>query len=111
MSVLNEKSKVTLELKALVGLVVGIISIAGIWFSLTAEISQLKVDILRMEDDVLLNDEFRIKWPRGEMGSLPADSKQDLQIHYLEQQVGDLVDRVHQLEIDVTKLQEQSKTK
>lgn len=111
MSGLNEKSKVTLELKALVGLVVGIISIAGIWFSLTAEISQLKVDILRMEDDVLLNDEFRIKWPRGEMGSLPADSKQDLQIHYLEQQVGDLIDRVHQLEIDVTKLQEQSKTK
>lgn len=111
MSGLNETSKVTLELKALVGLVVGIISIAGIWFSLTAEISQLKVDILRMEDDVLLNDEFRIKWPRGEMGSLPADSKQDLQIHYLEEQVGDLIDRVHQLEIDVTKLQEQSKTK
>lgn len=111
MSGLNETSKVTLELKALVGLVVGIISIAGIWFSLTAEISQLKVDILRMEDDVLLNDEFRIKWPRGEMGSLPADSKQDLQIQYLEEQVGDLIDRVHQLEIDVTKLQEQSKTK
>ena len=111
MSGLNEKSKVTLELKALVGLVVGIISIAGIWFSLTAEISQLKVDILRMEDDVLLNDEFRIKWPRGEMGSLPADAKQDLQSHYIEEQVGDLIDRVHQLEIDVTKLQEQSKTK
>jgi hypothetical protein len=111
MSGLNEKSKVTLELKALVGLVVGIVSIAGIWFSLTAEISQLKVDILRMEDDVLLNDEFRIKWPRGEMGSLPADAKQDLQLHYLEEQVGDLIDRVHQLEIDVTKLQEQSKTK
>ena len=111
MSGLNEKSKVTLELKALVGLVVGIVSIVGIWFSLTAEISQLKVDILRMEDDVLLNDEFRIKWPRGEMGSLPADAKQDLQLHYLEEQVGDLIDRVHQLEIDVTKLQEQSKTK
>lgn len=111
MAGLNEKSKVTLELKALVGLVAGIISIAGIWFSLTAEISQLKVDILRMEDDVLLNDEFRIKWPRGEMGSLPADAKQDLQIHYLEEQVGDLLNRVHQLEIDLTKLQEQSKSK
>ena len=109
MSGLNEKSKVTLELKALVGLVVGIISIAGIWFSLTAEISQVQVDILRMQDDVLLNDEFRIKWPRGEMGSLPADSKQDLQIHYLEQQVGDLVNRVHELEIDLTKLQEHTK--
>ena len=106
MTGLNEKSKVTLELKALVGLVVGIITVAGIWFSLTAEISQLKVDILRMEDDVLLNDEFRIKWPRGEMGSLPADAKQDLQLHYLEEQVGDLIDRVHDLEIKVTKLEE-----
>ena len=111
MASLNENSKVTLELKALIGLVVGIISIAGIWFSLTAEISQLKVETLRMKDDVLLNDEFRIKWPRGEMGSLPADAKQDLQIHYIELQVSDLVDRVHQLEIEVTKLQEQSKTK
>ena len=109
MSGLNEKSKVTLEIKALVGLVAGIISIAGIWFSLTAEISQVQVDILRMQDDVLLNDEFRIKWPRGEMGSLPADSKQDLQIHYLEQQVSDLVSRVHELEIDLTKLQEHTK--
>ena len=109
MSGLNEKSKVTLEIKALVGLVAGIISIAGIWFSLTAEISQVQVDILRMQDDVLLNDEFRIKWPRGEMGSLPADSKQDLQIHYLEQQVDDLVSRVHELEIDLTKLQEHTK--
>ena len=106
MAGLNEKSKVTLELKALVGLVVGIITVAGIWFSLTAEISQLKVDILRMEDDVLLNDEFRIKWPRGEMGSLPADAKQDLQLYYLEEQVDNLIDRVHELEIKVTKLEE-----
>jgi len=106
MAGLSEKSKVTLELKALIGLVVSIITVAGIWFSLTAEISQLKVDILRMEDDVLLNDEFRIKWPRGEMGALPADAKQDLQLHYLEEQVGDLIDRVHDLEIKVTKLEE-----
>jgi hypothetical protein len=109
MNPLSEKSQIKLDVKTLIGLIVGIVSIAGIWFSLTAEISQLKVDILRMKDDVILNDEFRIKWPRGEMGSLPADSKQDLQIHYLENQVGDLIDRVHDLEIKVTKLEEKSK--
>ena len=109
MNPLSEKSQIKLDVKTLIGLIVGIVSIAGIWFSLTAEISQLKVDILRMEDDVILNDEFRIKGPRGEMGSLPADSKQDLQIHYLENQVGDLIDRVHDLEIKVTKLEEKSK--
>jgi len=29
-----------------------------------------------MEQDVEQNTEFRIKWPRGQMGSLPADSEQ-----------------------------------
>ena len=30
----------------------------------------------RIENEVTKNSEFRIKWPRGEMGSLPADSEQ-----------------------------------
>jgi hypothetical protein len=29
-----------------------------------------------METDVIENTEFRIKWPRGQLGSLPADSEQ-----------------------------------
>lgn len=106
---LSEKSEVKLDIKTLISLVIGIVTIASIWFSLTAEISQLKVDLVRMQDDVILNDEFRIKWPRGEMGSLPADAKQDLQIEYVENQVNDLVERVHELEIKVTKLEEKIK--
>ena len=34
---LSEKSKVSLDVKAIVGAVAGIISIAGVWFTLTAE--------------------------------------------------------------------------
>lgn len=96
---LDEKSKVQLDIKTLIGLIAGIISIAGIWFSLTAEISQLKVEVLRMQDDVILNDEFRVKWPRGEMGSIPADAKQDLQLDYLEKEVDQLRLKVRDLEI------------
>ena len=74
---INESSKVQLDVKSLIGIVVGIISLAGIWFTLTAEISQLQLDVVRMQDDVGLNHEFRVKWPRGEMGALPDDAKQD----------------------------------
>lgn len=109
MNNLSEKSEVKLDIKTLISLIIGIVTVASIWFSLTAEISQLKVEVLRMKDDVVLNDEFRIKWPRGEMGSLPADAKQDLQIEYVENQVNDLVNRVHELEIKVTKLEEKIK--
>jgi len=36
-----------------------------------------------MSSDVEMNTEFRIKWPRGEMGSLPADSEQFMLIEHL----------------------------
>jgi hypothetical protein len=99
----SEKSKVSLDIKAVVGAVAGIISIASVWFTLTAEIAQLQLDIVRMQDAVELNEEFRIKWPRGEMGALPDDAKQDLKIMYLQEDVDQLKYVVKALEIDNAK--------
>tara|TARA_B100000900_G_C20334328_1_gene615485 strand:+ start:313 stop:636 length:324 start_codon:yes stop_codon:yes gene_type:complete len=96
---LSQDSKVSLDIKALVGMVIGIVSIAGVWFSLTAEIAQLQLNVVRMEDAVHLNEEFRIKWPRGEMGALPDDAKQDLKILYLQSEVEELRKIVKELEI------------
>ena len=103
MAELSEKSKVQLDVKALIGMVVGVISIAGVWFTLTAEIAQLQLDVVRMHDAVELNEEFRIKWPRGEMGALPDDAKQDLKIEYLQKEVEQLKGVVKELEIENAK--------
>ena len=46
--------------------------------------------LVRMQDAVKLNEEFRVKWPRGEMGALPDDAKQDLKIIYLQDDVNQL---------------------
>ena len=99
----SEKSKVSLDIKAVIGAVAGIISLASVWFTLTAEIAQLKLDIIRMQDAVELNEEFRIKWPRGEIGALPDDAKQDLKIMYLQEDVDQLKYVVKALEIDNAK--------
>ena len=48
-----------------------------------ARINTLEMEILRLQHEVELNSEFRIKWPRGEMGSLPADSEQFMMIEDL----------------------------
>ncbi len=100
---LSENSTVSLDIKAVVGAVIGIVSIAGVWFTLTAEIAQLQLDVIRMQDAVELNEEFRIKWPRGEMGALPDDAKQDLRISYLQEDVEQLKYVVKALEIDNAK--------
>ena len=44
------------------------------------------IDIIRT-NEVALNTDFRIRWPRGEMGALPADQQQDLLIEFLSSQV------------------------
>ena len=40
-----------------------------------------------MGADVEKNTEFRIKWPRGEMGALPADQSKDMLIEFMAKQV------------------------
>lgn len=100
---ISEASKINLDIKSLVSIIVGIVSLAGIWFTLTASIAQLQLDVYRMQEHVELNDEFRTKWPRGEMGALPDDAKQDLRILYLQKEVDYLRTVVKDLEINQAK--------
>ena len=48
-------------------------------------ISDLENDVIRMMTEVGANSEFRVKWPRGELGSLPDDAEQNLRLGYLEE--------------------------
>ena len=80
----QQNTQFQLDLKTLIGLLSGFISIAGVYFTLTSEIAQLQIDNIRVQASVLLNEEFRIKWPRGELGALPDDARQDLRIEYLQ---------------------------
>ena len=103
MAELSEKSEVKLDIKTLIGIIIGIVSVAGIWFDLTGKISVIEGTLVRLEYNQTLNDEFRIKWPRGEMGALPDDAKQDLRIEYLQKEVEELRKTVKELEIENAK--------
>ena len=47
-----------------------------------------------IEADLEQNTEFRIKWPRGEAGSLPADSEQFMLIEHLSEQLAKLQEQI-----------------
>lgn len=94
----TQTSKISLDVKTLVGIVVGILGIAAVYFTLQSKISQLQLDVIRMQDTTTMNTEFRVKWPRGELGALPDDAKQDLRIEYLQEDVKELQDKVKEME-------------
>ena len=57
----------------------------GTWayFGLIETQNKLLTKVELMSSDLEMNTEFRIKWPRGQLGSLPADSEQFMMIEDL----------------------------
>ena len=95
---LSESGKVNLDIKSLVGIVAMLLSIASVYFTLQGKITQLELDVVRMQDTSQMNTEFRIKWPRGELGALPDDAVQDINIEYLQEEIEDLEEVLEDLE-------------
>ena len=84
---INEETKVSTDLKSLIGIIAGVA--VGVWayFGIIETQNQLTNRLELMEKDLTENTEFRIKWPRGQLGSLPADSEQFMLIEDLYKQV------------------------
>ena len=79
----SENTKVSTDLKTILSIVAGVA--VGVWayFGLHESLNATKTKVELMSKDLEENTEFRIKWPRGEMGSLPADSEQFMMIEDL----------------------------
>lgn len=99
MSELNENStaKVQLAFAAKVIALVG--SLVWGYSVIVNRLNTIENDIIRMQHEVELNSEFRIKWPRGEIGALPADATQDMNIEHLKSRVNKLDEHVDKLRL------------
>ena len=64
-------------------------------------LNTIEMDIARIQHELSLNSEFRIKWPRGEIGALPADATQDMNIEHLKTRVNKLDEHVDKLRYGV----------
>ena len=80
---LKENTAVSTDLKTILGIVAGVA--VGVWayFGIVEQLNKHDTRLELMEKDLEENTEFRIKWPRGEMGSLPADSEQFMMLEDL----------------------------
>jgi len=66
----------------------------GVWafFGIQERLNTLETRVTLSESDLTKNTEFRIKWPRGELGALPADAQQDLLIEFLSSQLESMME-------------------
>jgi hypothetical protein len=79
----NENTEVALPLRNIISMVAAASVATWAYFGIIERLNQMETNVTMMEADVGQNTEFRIKWPRGDMGSLPADSEQYMLIEHL----------------------------
>jgi len=91
----NESTNVAMPIRNLISIIAAVA--VGVWafFGVQEKLNKNSTQLEIMDKDLIMNTEFRIKWPRGLLGSLPADSEQFMLIEELYKQM----DRV-QLRVD-----------
>ena len=87
---LNESSEITITVRNLLALIVATgVAVTG-YFRVTERLSFMERSVELMNVQVESNSEFRILWPRGELGSLPDDAEQNIRLTYLENLVDEI---------------------
>ena len=80
---ISEEAAVQMPMKTVASLIV-IVALGTMgYFQIVERLNVADTRLQLMEKDLEENTEFRIKWPRGQLGSLPADSEQFMMIEDL----------------------------
>lgn len=86
-SKINDGTEVTIPVRNLLSIVAGVVIATYAYFSIESRIQSVENDIAKNQIVMDMNTEFRILWPRGELGALPADARQDMLIEGLERKL------------------------
>ena len=80
---INDNTRFAMPVRNLISLVVAVA--LGVWayFGVIERLNRIETQLVLIDSDLVKNTEFRIKWPRGDLGSLPADSEQFMLIEHL----------------------------
>ena len=90
---LGPKENIQMPMKTVISLITMVAIGTWAFFGIQEKLNQHSTQLEIMDKDLVMNTEFRIKWPRGLLGSLPADSEQFMLIEELYKQVEKLQDK------------------
>ena len=107
--VISDKSAVAMPIKNLIGIIGSVAVGVYAYFGIMERISNLETNYKLIATDIEKNIEFRIKWPRGELGSLPADSEQFMLIEHMAGQLEKIQKQMEDMkfnQVNIKRLQE-----
>jgi len=84
---LSDSTAISMPMRNLLSILAAVA--VGVWayFGVIERLNNVETNYKLMSSDLEKNTDFRIKWPRGELGSLPADSEQFMLIEHMAGQI------------------------
>ena len=101
---INESTDVTIPIRNLIAMVAATSIATMAYFGIQERLNTLEHSLDKSQLEIERNTEFRILWPRGELGSLPDDARQDMMIeglHLNVQELREIQNEVHDLTIRI----------
>jgi hypothetical protein len=96
---INDSTNITIPIRNLLALILAVaVSVTG-YVNLISRITHLEQTQHIKDMEIRMNSEFRIKWPRGELGSLPDDAEQNLRLNYAESHLKEISNVVRKLQV------------
>ena len=91
---LSDATAISMPMRNLLSILAAVA--VGVWafFGIQEKLNKHSTKLEIMGKDLVMNSEFRIKWPRGLLGSLPADSEQFMLIEELYKQTDKQQERI-----------------
>ena len=94
---ISEQAAVQMPMKTVASLIAMVAIGTWAFFGIQENLNRHATKLQIMEKDLVENTEFRIKWPRGLLGSLPADSEQFMLIEELYKQTDKMQIRLYSM--------------
>jgi len=101
---INESTDVTIPIRNLIAMVAATSIATMAYFGIQERLNTIEHSFDKSQLEIERNTEFRILWPRGELGSLPDDARQDMMIESIQIDVVGLrqiEEEVHELTIRI----------
>jgi hypothetical protein len=108
----SDKTAISMPMRNLLSILAAVGIGVYAYFGIQERLNNVETRNTLMEADLVKNTEFRIKWPRGELGSLPADSEQFMLIEYMDGQMTKMQTQVEDMmhnAVNITRLQQDMK--
>ena len=102
---ISDEAKVQMPMKTVVSLITMVAIGTWAYFGIIETQNKLSTQVELMSKDLTENTEFRIKWPRGQLGSLPADSEQFMMIEDLYKTVDKINKHVEDMALNKVNIQ------